>query len=188
MPTIEEFTENFHGHEIPHELLLLLEFQDKSGTDIFSVGFELACNFKEGLSYRWSKDPDFLNDLFPFAIANRSGSFYAFWNKSASSQLMEMPIVLFDVDGGEHIVAEDLSQLLQILTYDAEPTVDQEAVRFPRDAEQYKPSPKLDQFKTWIKETFNVDEVENPELIVRVAQEKHQQSFNDWKVQYLEAC
>jgi hypothetical protein len=185
MPTFKEFSDNFDGRKLPDELLQILEFQSKSGGDVFSEGFGLSSNVKQGLYYGWSKNPDFLNNLFPFAMANRSGSFYAFWNNSTTANLNDMPIAIFGDEGGEHIVAEDFLQLLKILTYDSEPMVDHDAVMYYKDEEQYRPSPKLDSFKRWIKEAFDIDSIDSPDELVNLAQKKYQGAFNDWKLKYL---
>ena len=90
-----------------------------------------------------------------------------FWlDYSTTADLNKMPIVLFGDEGGEHILADDLLQLLQILTYDSEPMVDHDKVSYYKDQEQYQPSPRLGGFKEWVKETFNIDSIDNPDEIV----------------------
>ena len=185
MPSLKEFSGNFNGRKLPNELVQLLEFQNKSGGDVFSEGFELSANVKQGLYYGWSKNPDFLNNLFPFARANNSGSFYAFWSNSTTANLNDMPIVIFGDEGGEHIIAEDFLQLLKILTYDSEPMVDPDKVIYYKDEEGYRPSPKLDSFKRWIKETFNIDPTDSPDEIVNLARKKYWGAFDEWKLKYL---
>jgi len=185
MPTLKEFLDNFNGCTLPNELMQFLEFQNRSDGDVFSEGFEFSTDEKQGLYYGWSKDPDFLNNLFPFARANYSGSFYAFWRNSAATDLNDMPIAIFGDEGGEHIVAENFLQLLKILTFDAEPMVSHDKVIYYKDEEDYRPSPKSDSFKKWIRASFNIDPIDSADEIVHLAQEKYGRSFNDWKLKYL---
>jgi hypothetical protein len=64
--------------------------------------------------------------------------------------------------------------------------VGHDEVTYYKDEEQYQPSPKLESFKKWIKETFNIDSIDNPSGIVNLAQKRYQGVFNDWKLKYLE--
>jgi hypothetical protein len=184
MLTLKDFSEIFNGHNLPAELLQVLEFQNNTG-GVFSEGFKLSANEREALYYGWSKDPDFLNDLFPFARANASGSFYAFWSHSTTASLNDMPIVIFGDEGGEHIVAEGFLAFLRLLTYDAAPMVDHREVIYYKDQEGYEPSPKSGSFRKWVKNTFEIDQANSPDEIVHSAQKKYQAAFNEWKLKYL---
>jgi len=108
--TLTEFSDVLNGRNLPYELLQILEFQNQSDGR-FSEGFNLSANYKQHLYYEGPKNPDYLNNLIPFARANFSGSFYAFWDNSTTADLKAMPIVIFGDEGGEHIVAENLLQL-----------------------------------------------------------------------------
>ncbi|MBD3906453.1 hypothetical protein NAL32_17395 [Chryseobacterium sp. Ch-15] len=172
----------FKGHEMPHELKLLKQFQDDFGY-YYADGFMLRAEDKSPAS-SWSDNPDFLGHLIPFATANGSGSFYAIWNDGTSRKLGEMPVIVFGDEGGVHIVAESTLQLMHLLTYDAEITVDFDQTYFYKSDEYYQESDDHVEDTSWLKSNFNLDIIENPDSIVENAQEKYKELFDKWFEQY----
>ena len=62
--------------------------------------------------------------MLPFAQANGSGSVYALWRVDDREDLGALPVVVLGSEGGFHVVARNLAELLQLLGFDAEIAVD----------------------------------------------------------------
>jgi hypothetical protein len=178
---LEEFAQNFRGYNISKELIFLRQFQDKFPD--YSQGFYLIVDDKSGIK-TCSENEEFLECLMPFAQANGTGSIYAIWNDGSDKLLDELPIIVFGDEGGVHIVAENVLQLMQMLTFDSEIYVDFDQVYFYKEEDDYEESADNDSYKNWLKEHFNVDPVEDPNKIIETAQQKYKASFGNWFRQY----
>jgi len=182
---INEFKTNLGLTELPHELESLIHFQTNQSDKIeYSDGFVVCIDKKIGLQFGWSKNNDFLNKLLPFARANASGSFYALWIHDNNKQLNQLPVVVFGDEGGEHIIAENILQLLHLITFDVEINVDEDKATFKK--RRKKPSENLEKYLKWVKENYDLDRIEKPETIIKNAQSKYKDSFEEWCNQYLE--
>lgn len=180
-----EYIKQFENHNVPESLLLLLEFSnEKAGSDYFSDGFEfLIESEKHGLK-TYSEDELFLNSIVEFAVADGTGSTYGFWLKENDQTLSSAPIVTFGSEGGFHVVANNFDELLQILTFDAEPMIDWDEVCYYKDPDDYEPSTKNSLYCKWLKDSFSLDPVENADAIVKSAQKNHQVDFKNWVAKY----
>lgn len=183
MSSLQEFALNFDGKPVPQALAQLLEFQHETGFEEYAEGFGLLRDDKSGLEHGWSTEPAFLDKLMPFAQANGSGSFYALWQHNDSTDLNELPVVVFGDEGGEFVVAENIKGLLQLLTIDAEPMIFED-VTFYKDPEEDEGSAYAEEYRTWLKDNFSLEPVDDADLILGPAQEKHQAAFDTWKQQY----
>ncbi len=179
------FLENFNGLTLPDELVKLLAFEnDIAKENIYSAGFELAVIAgKYGLK-TYSEDSQFLNSVLEFANADGSGSTYGFWLKNNTKNLEEAPIVIFGSEGGYHVVASNILELFQILTYDAEPMVSWGKVYYYKDETDFEPSEQSDQFKKWLLNNFNIEQTDNADSVVKIAQERYQEEFKTWMKKY----
>ncbi|MDR6315875.1 hypothetical protein [Actinoplanes couchii] len=167
------------------ELRLLQEFQTGTGYGAYSECFGLDdWNDTSGLEAGWSKDPEFLARLIPFATATGGGSFYAIWRADDREDLAALPVVVFGDEGGEHVIAGDLRGLLRLLTYDTEPSVDHEEVYFHRPDDSGH-SEAHDEFVTWLGTHFGLAATDDPDEIVRAAQAEWGERFAAWKEPYL---
>lgn len=182
---IQEF-ENLWGKPIPEELRKLIEFQEKeSDFENYSQGFGVDFDDRSGLKYGWSDTPDFLERLYPFAQANGTGSFYAIWDDGSGNSLADMPVVVFGDEGGQWVVAQNFSELLQLLTYDREIYVDHACCYFYKDEndEDYEESEDADKFRNWLQETLNISSIDAEDEIATIvidAQAEIQEEFNEW--------
>ena len=184
---IKEFIENWGLTAIPTELEKLIYFQTNiSSFENYSQGFGVLIDDKSGLK-SWSEDVSFLDKLFPFAQANGSGSFYAIWNDGTTKPINEMPIVVFGDEGGVHIVAENILQLLHLITFDTEISVDFEEIYFYKDEDDYEESEDLNEFLNWLKGDYGLDQIQEPSDIISSAQEKYKEEFDKWFGQYYDA-
>jgi hypothetical protein len=181
---IKEFKENLGFTEIPSELEKLVYFQiNISSFENYSQGFGVLVDNKSGLK-SWSEDVLFLDKLFPFAQANGSGSFYSIWNDGTSKPINQMPIVVFGDEGGAHIVAENILQLLHLLTFDAEISVDFDEAYFYKDQNDYEVSEDLNELLKWLKGDYGLEQINDPSDIISSAQGKYKEEFDKWFRQY----
>lgn len=165
------------------ELNLLKAFQDEHGYESYAEGFGLdEWNDVSGLTAGWSKDPDFLARLTPFAQATGGGSFYALWAAGDGTH----PIVVFGDEGGEHVVARDVRELFRLLTFDSEPMIDHDRVIFYRDDDDHRPSAAHGEFLAWLETHFGLAATDDPKQIVGVAQAEYGERFATWKSAYLD--
>ncbi|MEK8035009.1 hypothetical protein AACH06_29690 [Ideonella sp. DXS29W] len=179
------FVAQFAGHQVPPFLLRLLEYQNVVGYGRYSQALTLSVGERSGLIHGWSADPEFLSRLLPFAMANASGSFYALWNNGSSAVVDQWPVVAFGDEGGEWVVAQNVSELLSLSTFDEEPMIDYHGVAFFKDPEWYQESEFLDDYKQWLKAQLNLEAIEDPAPLVAAAQAALQEAFNVWKQPFL---
>jgi len=186
--TLKEYAQNFMGYPVPAILVDLLAFEtDNALDDYYSESFELIVDDKKyGLSI-WSKETNFLNQLFPFAQADSNGSFYAFWlNKGGN--LNTAPIVVFGSEGGYHVVADNLLSLLRLLSLDVESMVDEDGVYYYKDEENYEPSLYSRKFKKWLREYYFLSPISTNFVaaqLVEEAQDLYQELFLLWMAPFV---
>jgi len=179
--TEEDLIENFQNYEVPENLMALFMFVNQvSGQEYFSDGFEFSAD-KEKLGLKtYSTDELFLNSIHEFANADGTGSTYAFWLKDNITNLENAPIVVFGSEGGYHVVAKNLDELLQILTFDCEPMVGWDEVYYYKNTDEYEPSRKITEYRKWLKKELSIDSLDNADPIVQSAQNEYQASFKAW--------
>lgn len=175
--SFEEYSRSFDGYEIPAIVKALFDF-DKLEQEYYSSGFELYDYIsKQGLKV-FSKDEIFLSSFIEFAQANGSGSTYAFWLPDGNTDLEKAPIAIFGDEGGVFIVAENIRQLLQILTYDTEPSVSWEEVYYYKSEDES--SARSQEFKEWVLKMYDIEPIDNADDLVQQAQEKYQEELKNW--------
>lgn len=158
----------------------LYELQTEVGSEEYAEGFELTDYGDTSGLETWSVDREFLNKLVPFAQANASGSLYALWNHAEGSHLTNVPVVIFGDEGGQHVVARSLAELLQIVGYDAEASVDHDEVYFYRGADDYEASPGRERYVQWLGDELGVEPTEDPAALVAAAQRELGAAFDSW--------
>jgi hypothetical protein len=168
------------------ELNQLHGFQDRYGYESYSECFGLDdWNDTSGLEAGWSKTPAFLAGLIPFARATGGGSFYALWRISPEIDLSQAPVIVFGDEGGEHVIARNVRELFQLLTFDSEPSVGHDEVYFYRD-EDDEHTERHDEFVAWLDEQFGLAPVDDPAEVIATAQDEFGARFSEWKSQYLD--
>lgn len=145
------------------------------GFEAYSRGFGLRSHEDKAGLRTYSEEQEFLDNLIEFAQADGTGASYAFWIIDKRG-LSDQPIVLFGSEGGTHVIAENLKQLLQMLTYDEEPITG----GFCEHDEEYEPTDGLERYKAWLKQNFGLDPVDDPEKLVEQAQKKYQEKYAAW--------
>lgn len=179
MTSLAEFKTNFAGHTVPPELAKLLAFQDEHGFESYSGGFGLLADGKSGL-HSWSEDEAFLSKLMPFAQATGTGSIYALWSGGAAKSTSEMPVIVFGDEGGVHVIAENVKELLRLLTFDVEPMVDLGGVSFYKDEDEHEPSEAAEEYEAWLQSELGLEPVDDADEIVSAAQLKYKKPFDAW--------
>lgn len=177
----EELINHFQGLKIPSKLLALLIFDNEIAQDeYFSEGFEFSLDEdKMGLK-TYSNDETFLNSIIEFANADATGSTYGFWLKDNESNLEKAPIVVFGSEGGFHVVAKNLDELLQLLTFDCEPMIDWDSVYYYKDPNDFEPSNKIEEYTNWLQKEFSLETLSDTEQIIEDAQQLYKDEFYNW--------
>lgn len=179
-----KFREQFGNHKIPVLLEDLFRFEQEYGTESYSECFYLSANDKTGIK-TWSEDPEFYNAFIEFAAANGSGSFYTFWLQQ--DDLNNCPIVVFGDEGGIHVVATNIRELLQLLTFDREVSVDFDTAYFYKDEDEAYESPEHAAYADWLQTKLNLDTVTTntaADAIIASAQDKYQIRLNEFLKRY----
>lgn len=154
-----EFRKQFGKHTLPITLEKLIYFSNEVDFDTFSDSFFLNEYDKTGLK-TYSDHPDFYNSFIEFARANGSGSSYAFW--LIDEDLEKCPIVVFGDEGGIFVVAENLIQLIHLLTFDTEISIYKNAYFYrDEDDEDYEESDTHFEFVDWVEKEFGLSKIEN---------------------------
>jgi hypothetical protein len=177
---LKEFKKNFHHHEVPDSIARLLEFQN-SLAGSFCHGFQLAVDDKARLM-PFSEKREFLDALCPLGKATAAGAIYALWAREEGKQVGDAPVLAFGDGGCVHVVAENVVQLMRILTLDAEPMIDAESLLFLRDDGEQR-SPGADEYVLWLEKHFHQTPVKDDaavELIVRSAQGLLEKPLQRW--------
>lgn len=182
-----DFTAQFAPHSMPALLQQLFELEQRQPDKVLAEGFYLRCIVQDQSGIRsYSTNPAFAASFIEFANASYTGSTYACWLIADTLELC--PIVAFGDEGGIRVVAENLSQLLHLLTYDAEPMIDWESATYYRDEDESdRPhSDRRDEFTHWVKEQLQLNPVttyEEAVAIVSTAETKYQQRLNEFLAQ-----
>ncbi|UEG48959.1 hypothetical protein LK994_09955 [Ferruginibacter lapsinanis] len=176
-----DFEHNFGIYYPPQELISLLDFQNKYYK--YSNGFGLFAEGRFPIQYL-SKEEGFLNQLMPFADGSPI-AVYSLWDDGTDRKLNTMPVVVFGDEGGVHVVAEDIFSLMQLLTFDTPISVDIDKVFFYKDTNTYEKSLHHELYKSWLKENFQLESINDTTKIIKTAQEKYKEQFDCWCGKYL---
>ncbi|WP_423598583.1 hypothetical protein [Roseateles sp. MS654] len=177
-----DFAAPFGDRPVPEPLLALLRFQNELRGAWYSAALRLSAENRSRLARGWSADPAFLSRLIPFARAGASGSFYALWDPDPSRMTTpaQWPVVAFGEDGGEWVVARDVRELLVIGSCDAEPRIDFDRAHYVRSEHHYRKSDGLDAYGEWLRASFQLEPVEDPDAILQAAQAEWQEELERW--------
>lgn len=180
---------SFNNLEIPETLNKLIDFMQDHSDNFFSSGFEYRIDENNDAWKTYSEDPNFYNYLFEFANAEGSGSSYAFWINNNQTELEDVPIVVSGSEGGIHIVAKNIKELLHILAADCEPMIDFDGVHYISFSDMYDDEEDYTSkyhslYLQWLKNNFNYEHFPDPNEIVKKAQDKYQKQFNEWIEQF----
>ncbi|WP_431286343.1 hypothetical protein [Roseateles chitinivorans] len=195
------FAELFRGRPVPQELSRLLDFQNDLDAE-YTESLFLTLRETNGLTAGWSRDPAFLARLTAFGVATGSGSFYALWNPEDGSEPAQWPVIVFGDEGGEWVIAGNVRELLQLAALDVEPMVMHDSAYFYIDDEDDEDDEEDEEdeededdgeyieaivaYRDWLKATFDLEAVEDPDPVVEAAQARWQAAFDAWKGPFLQ--
>lgn len=177
--SFEAFERNFQGRAIPQELISLYTFQEQHAN---YAQYFLLRGYDSSILKTWNRNDAFINAVIPFARATSFGAFYALWDEGLGKETKDMPVLVLDKENGIDIIAENVRQLLRLLTYDIEPVLDDECVKLSNDRHSYALSNHTDAYIAWLSDNFKITPVEEPyEEIIDPAREKFSDAFGDWE-------
>jgi hypothetical protein len=177
--SFEAFEKNFQGKETPQELVSLYAFQQNHAN--YSQYFLLR-GYDSSILKTWNQHDAFIKAVIPFARATSFGAFYALWDEGLGKETKDMPVIVLDKENGIDVVAENVLQLLRLLTYDIEPVLDGECFKLSNDRDSYSLSNNMDAYLFWLFDNFFITPVEEPyEEIIDPAQEKFSDAFWHWE-------
>lgn len=168
------------------ELNLLMELQERLGGEFISDGFELV-EFGEPL-HGWSDAPEFVDGFLSFANANGSGSLYAFWRIDGRADLAALPIAVFGDEGGIHLIALNLRDLLRQLACDRPLWVDWDGAGFweYEGGHRQHGDQGHREYLAWLEEHFGLAPPDDPNDLVRAASEELGERFTTWVRRYVD--
>jgi hypothetical protein len=168
--------------------LNLLKALDDRLNEFYADGFELYDYGDSRHAMGWSKDPAFFAGVVPFAQANHSGSAYMLWRADDRPDA-QLPVVVFGDEGGCHVVARNVRELLRLLAFDSEIFVDWDEAYFYRydvdadddaDDADHDHTPGHAQYVAWLDDQFRLTPADDPNGIVAAAQAEYGERFAAW--------
>jgi len=204
--TLENFKKKFSPYELPQTLVELIKFSDKYEEESFVESFYLNDDIEEDFFETWldngetdaEKRKEYAEHMLVFACADGTGGAYAMWIQEGNTDLEEAPIIFYGSEGEIEIVAQNLKELIKILSWGAE------AISFCHyfdEDDYYKEfleyQPNFLAFRKWMQESLNIKPVNIDELIageeeasqkveelVEEGQKKYKKAFDKWQYQF----
>ncbi|MFD5905229.1 hypothetical protein ACFV6B_18985 [Streptomyces microflavus] len=167
----------------PVPLLEQLREFDGSVDDYYAAGFELIPFGEDDGGY-----PRLSERIRPFAQANGSGSTYAIWLRDDRADLATLPVLLLGDEGGVHIVARDLPELLRVVASGWAPMCGWDGIDYDDEREEadgeggggWDPCPANPAFRIWLRDRLGLEAAEDPNEIVRAAGDELWDPFAAW--------
>lgn len=158
-----EYKKVFGKYEIPKTLLQLIDFESKNELGYYSEGFELRVdNSDRTASWHHSLDEEYFERLMVFAMADHSGSDYAFWVSEVGMSLEEAPIILIDSEGDLVVIAKNIKELLKLLSFGPAICTD----RFYKFIEDYEAPEDAALFRQWMVNKMNIQPIDQTKLVI----------------------
>ena len=194
---LKEYEKAFYGHKIPETLQALAQFEEEVEGETYAESFWLKTD-KDIFNY-WLNDSseeeieEYSSHVFPFAHADGTGAFYAFWVKDDTVDLEEAPVVCYGSEGEVKIVSKNLKDLIKILSYGPEGMDGNYGFYEEESIEtftQYYPNFMV--FREWMKETLSIEPIKNWKVleseevneIIAEANRLYQKDFDAWQYHF----
>ena len=194
---LKEYEKAFYGHTIPKTLQALAQFEEEVEGETYAESFWLKTD-KDIFNY-WLNDSskeeieEYSSHVFPFAHADGTGAFYAFWVKDDTVDLEEAPVVCYGSEGEVKIVSKNLKDLIKILSYGPEGMDGNYGFYEEETIEtftQYYPNFMV--FREWMKETLSIEPIKNWKVleseevneIIAEANRQYQKDFDAWQYRF----
>lgn len=158
-----EYKKAFGKYQIPETLQQLMDFESKIERAYYSEGFELRVDDSDKTA-RWhhSLDKEYFERLMVFAMADHSGSDYAFWVSEVGMSLEEAPIILIGSEGDLVVVAKNIKELLKLLSFGPEICTD----KFYILIEDYEAPENAAIFRQWMVNKMNVQPIDQSKVAI----------------------
>jgi tetratricopeptide (TPR) repeat protein len=164
---LEKFQALYRPHKVPDTLKKLIVLEEALGADTYVTSFYLDPESRERFfDYTFSAEDQALNrkvaqHFLPLAHIDGTGGTVAFWLHEGNSTLLEnAPIIMFGSEGQLGIVSKNLKDFLYMLSFGVE-TTDGTYAQFVSYAEEYYRRPKFMAYRKWLKETMQIEPVQN---------------------------
>lgn len=181
----KQYKEAFGSYQIPEALDKLVDFEEQYGAETYSEHFSLCTDLDKTPDMgQYSLDEEYFERLMVFAYADGDGGRYAFWAHEIGIPLEEAPIIVISSDGPVKVIAENIGQLIKLLSFGPAPI---EGMFF-RDADDFIEPENADTFRKWMTTTLNIQPIKNLQIayndevngIVDEAVKKYGNSFKEW--------
>ena len=197
---------------MPKTLVELIKFVDQNNGANFADSFYLNDDIEDDFFESWLDDgetddekrKEYAEHMIVFANADGTGSSYAMWIQEGNTDLEKAPIIFYGSEGEIEIVAQNLKDLLKILSWGAEAIYfchfndnddDDEDYDYYKEFLGYRTN--FLKFRKWMQDTLNIkpvsiealianetDESEEVNALVKKAKKKYQKTFDKWQYQF----
>jgi hypothetical protein len=176
------FQRNFPpGVAVPDRLARLLEFQNRS-RDWYSGYFEL-CAWTYG-DAAWFDGDSTAAEQFAVFGKGPDGSLYALWLYPGRT-VSDAPVVFLGSEGTDcGLLADDLEAFLGLLALGVEELGF--AVSWGQVLRPEQPTHRLDEFRTWLQDSFGIITPKNATVLVATARSRHP-DFGAWLSAWFES-
>jgi len=185
----------------------LVKFDEEFGGETYAESFWIIDD-EDDFFESWLHDTpedkikEFSKSMKVFASADATGARYAFWLKDKNTNYNNAPIICYGSEGQIVIVAENINDLIKMLSFGSEGMdgsfshyIENEDEDFYEDFKDSFPNHLT--FRKWMKETLNIEPVnldglindgksesEEIEKLQKKARQKLQKSFDKWQYQF----
>lgn len=155
---------DLHGHAMPATLRKLLDFDAATSRHAYyTAGLELdPDNDPSGITCG-GKFPEMPKHFISFADADPLNSLYAFWLRDGNKDLEQAPITFMGSAGDCAVVAENIRDLLQLLSCDVTPMPWEDSYLCYYKDEEDEPSPGIARYRGWVKEHMGLKLMDHEE-------------------------
>lgn len=156
-----EYKTVFGKYQIPETLNKLIDYEEHYGSEIYSESFYLCTDLdKTPDRGQYSLDEEYFERLIIFANADGTGARYAFWVNNVDKSLEEAPIIVIGSEGHIQVVAKNIKELLQILSFGPEGMDGS----FYKDLDDFEEPENAHHYREWMKRELNLQPIKNIEV------------------------
>ena len=129
-------------------------------------------------------DEEYFERLIIFANADGTGAKYAFWVNNIEKSLEESPIIVIGSEGHIQVVAKNIKELLQLLSFGPEGMDGS----FYKDLDDFEEPENASEFREWMKSELNIQPIKDIDVedseevndIINQAVKEFGDPFREW--------
>ena len=180
-----EYKAVFGKYQIPEALNKLIDFEEQYGSETYCESFYLCTDLdKTPDSGQYSLDEEYFERLIIFANADGTGAKYAFWVNNIEKSLEESPIIVIGSEGHIQVVAKNIKELLQLLSFGPEGMDGS----FYKDLDDFEEPENASEFREWMKSELNIQPIKDIDVedseevndIINQAVKEFGDPFREW--------